>query len=200
MANTKAESTETILEPPAALVRKLFRTSARALMANRPLREVATPATAPAAVLSKAELDALAKVGLPTKPWVAEVDKDPLVKTIVDYMALIETSLATAAVATMLGVDVSRIRQRIRARSLFGVEYEGEWRLPRFQFEKGRVLPGFATVLAALSADLNPLDVATWLLAPNVDLESDGDTAISPRAWLLRGRAPAVVAELARQL
>ena len=199
--STKAQSAGPVLEPTATAVRKLFRASARALMANRPLREVATPVSEPAAVLSKAELDALEETGLSTKPWVGDVAQDPLTKTIVDYMALIETGLSTAEAATMLDVDVSRIRQRIRDRSLFGVEYEGEWRLPRFQFERKKALPGLAEVLAALPAGLNPLDVATWFLEPNIDLEADeAGTPMSPRAWLLHGGSPSTVARLARHL
>ena len=101
----------------------------------------------------------------------------------------------------MLGVDVSRIRQRIRDRSLFGVEYEGEWRLPRFQFERKKVLPGLAEVLAALPPGLNPLDVAMWFLQPNIDLEADEEKPVlSPRAWLLRGGLPSTVVQLARHL
>jgi len=199
--STKAQSAGPVLEPTATAVRKLFRASARALMANRPLREVATPVSEPAAVLSKAELDALEETGLSTKPWVGDVAQDPLTKTIVDYMALIETGLSTAEAATMLDVDVSRIRQRIRDRSLFGVEYEGEWRLPRFQFERKKALPGLAEVLAALPAGLNPLDVATWFLEPNIDVEADeAGTPVSPRAWLLHGGSPSTVARLARHL
>ena len=199
--STKAQSAGPVLEPTATAVRKLFRASARALMANRPLREVATPVSEPAAVLSKAELDALEETGLSTKPWVGDVAQDPLTKTIVDYMALIETGLSTAEAATMLDVDVSRIRQRIRDRSLVGVEYEGEWRLPRFQFERKKALPGLAEVLAALPAGLNPLDVATWFLEPNIDVEADeAGTPVSPRAWLLHGGSPSTVARLARHL
>jgi len=101
----------------------------------------------------------------------------------------------------MLDVDVSRIRQRIRDRSLVGVEYEGEWRLPRFQFERKKALPGLAEVLAALPAGLNPLDVATWFLEPNIDVEADeAGTPVSPRAWLLHGGSPSTVARLARHL
>ncbi len=201
MPSTKVPSGEVVLRPSATAVRKLFRASARALMVNRPLREVATPASESAAVLSKAELKALEAAGLSTKPWLSDVAQDPLTKTIVDYMALIETSLSTAEVATMLDVDVSRIRQRIRERSLYGVGYEGEWRLPRFQFERNKVLPGLTEVLSALPAELNPLDVATWFLEPNIDLEADEDAPpLSPRAWLLRGGAPSAVAQLARHL
>lgn len=201
MASSKIQSVELVLEPTASAVRKLFRASAKALMANRPLREVATPAAGLGAVLSKAELESMEKVGLSTKPWASDVARDPLTKTIVDYMALIETSLSTAEAATTLGVDVSRIRQRIRKRSLFGVEYEGEWRLPRFQFERNRVLPGLAGVLTALPLELNPLDVATWFLEPNMDLKADeDDPPMSPRMWLLRGGSSSTLARLARQV
>jgi hypothetical protein len=192
-----------VLEPSAAAIRKLFRASAQALMANRPLREVAAPATEAAAALSKSELLALEEAGLSTQPWVGDASHDPLTKTIVDYMALIETSFSTAQAAAALGVDTSRIRQRIRGRSLYGVEYAGEWRLPRFQFERKKVLPGLAEVLAVLAPELNPLDVATWFLMPNVDLEvvaGQTSTPITPRAWLLRGDPPSTVARLAQHL
>jgi hypothetical protein len=201
MSGSKIPGGEVVLEPGAAAVRKLFRASARALMANRPLREVATPAREPAAALSKAELKALEQTGLSTGPWVGVVARDPLMKTIVDYMALIETSLSTAQAAAMLGVDVSRVRQRIRERSLYGAKYDGEWRLPRFQFERNTVLPGLAEVLSALPADVNPLDVATWFLESNVDLEAGEDVPpMSPGAWLLRGGLPGSAARLARHL
>ena len=122
MSDANAKNSEVVLKPTATAVRKLFRTSAQALMANRPLREVATPAFQPAAVLSTTELKAIENVGLSTEPWKSDVAQDPLMQTIVDYMALIETSLSTAEAAAMLSVDVSRIRQRIRERSLFGIE------------------------------------------------------------------------------
>ena len=210
MTSVMAQSRELVLEPSAVAVRKLFRASARALMANRPLREVARPAGEPAAMLSKPELRALEDTGLSTQPWVGDAAHDPLTDTIVHYMALIETSLSTAQAAALLGVDVSRIRQRIRNRSLAGVEYEGEWRLPRFQFERKKVLPGLAEVLAALAPELNPLDVATWFLAPNVDLQGAESVKagqaitpiipLSPRQWLLRGLAPNTVARLGQHL
>lgn len=201
MATPKVRSGGEVLELPVAAVRRLFRASAQALMANRPLREVAAPASEPAAVLSRAELEALEQVGLSTKPWTADATQDPIANTIVDYMALLETSLSTAEAAAILNVDVSRIRQRIRERTLFGIEYEGEWRLPRFQFERKKVLPGLAEVLSALPSEINPLDVATWFLRPNVDLEVDEEgAAVSPRAWLLLGGSPRTIAQFAQHL
>jgi hypothetical protein len=96
---------------------------------------------------------------------------------------------------------VSRVRQRLRERSLFGLEYEGSWRLPRFQFERRLVIPGLAQVLKALPSDLFPLDVVDWFLLPDPELQSDSDPSpLSPREWLLSGRAIEIVARLARDL
>ena len=197
MAETLTIGDPAVLEPGTAAVRKMFRSAARALMANRPLREVVVATPTPS--LSKGEIAALQRVGASLQPWTGDAAHDPLTRTIIDYMALIETSLSTSDVAKLLDVDVSRIRQRIRDRSLMGIEYEGEWRLPRFQFERRKVLPGLAQVLAVIPAGMNPLDVASWFLDPEVDLES-GDDISSPRQWLLRGGDPAAVAGLAREL
>jgi hypothetical protein len=177
----------------------MFRASARALLRNQALRGVSSEAVQPAAALSRTELDALHAVGLATEPWPADRPDDPLARSIVDFIALVETSLTAARAARLLGVDVSRIRQRLRERSLFGVEYEGEWQLPRFQFERRKVLPGLAQVLAALPEEVNALDVAEWFLSPNPDLELE-DEPLSPRAWLLRGLPPERVAALAQGL
>jgi hypothetical protein len=190
---------DVLLQPASAAVRKLFRASADALLANRPLREATTSALPSAGSLSEGELAALRQVGLATRPWAGGDADDPLTRTIVDYMALIETSLTAAQAAAMLGVDVSRVRQRLRERTLFGLEYESEWRLPHFQFERKKVLPGLNEVLPALAPQINPLDVAVWFLEPNADLEG-GTVPLSPRAWLLRGGAPTAVAALARHL
>lgn len=98
-----------------------------------------------------------------------------------------------------LKVDVSRVRQRLRKRSLFGIECDGERRLPRFQFERRQVLPGLREVIGALPEQLNPLDVAEWFLSPNPDLElADQEVSLSPRDWLLRGNPVSVVVALAQ--
>lgn len=188
-----------VAEPGVDELQRMYRASARALLHNRPLRGASTEAVRPGEALSKPELDALHGVGLPTAPWPAGRPDDPLAQSIVDFVALVETSLTAARVARLLDVDVSRIRQRLRERSLFGLEYEGEWRLPRFQFERRKALPGLAQVLGALPADANPLDVAEWFLSPNPDLELDGEPRVlSPREWLLRGQPPGRIAALAQ--
>jgi len=120
-------------------------------------------------------------------------------RSIGDYMALLETSLTTGQAARYLKVDVSRIRQRLRERSLYGIDYDGERRLPRFQFERKQVLPGLREVLGALPEGLNPLDVAEWFLSssPDLELEKQG-AALSPRDWLLKGESVSAVVRLAK--
>ena len=100
-----------------------------------------------------------------------------------------------------VGHHPCRVRQRLRERSLFGIEYEGSWRLPRFQFERRLVLPGLAQVLKALPTDLFPLDVVDWFVLPDSDLQLDSDPApLSPREWLVSGRPVETVVALARDL
>jgi hypothetical protein len=184
-----------------AHIATLYRQALAMLWHNRPLRLQSSPATQARPALSEPEIDALKSVGANLNPWPPNDPRDPLTRTVADFMALIESSYSTAEVARFLRVDSSRVRQRIRERSLCGMEYEGGWRLPRFQFERRRVLPGLPEVLAALRPEISPLDVAQWFLSPHPDLELPGDESVtSPRDWLLRGLPPGAVVELAAEL
>jgi hypothetical protein len=168
----------------------LYRQARQKLLNNQPLIAESAAAYSVAQVLTEGELKALQSVGLATEPWQGSATSDPLQQSIADFMALLETSYTTTEAAKYLGVDASRIRQRLRERSLFGIDYDGEKRLPRFQFERKRVIPGLREVIGALPEDLNPLDVAEWLLSPNPDLEmADLELPVSPRDWLLRGQS-----------
>ncbi len=181
----------------------LYAEARRRLLQNEPLLERARGLDAGA--LSAGEVAVMESVGLTTAPFVLEPtdgessggSPDPLAQSIADYMALLETSYTTSEAAKHLKVDVSRVRQRLREGTLFGIEYDGERRLPRFQFERRQVLPGLRKVMAALPVGLNPLDVAQWFLAPNLDLEV-GEENWSPREWLLHGNSLETVVALAR--
>jgi hypothetical protein len=178
---------------------ELYEHARHRLLVNEPMIGYATPGVSAAQALSAGEIAALESVGLSTAAWSGRAKQDPLMHSIADYMALIETSLTTSQAADYLKVDVSRIRQRLRERSLFGIEYDGERRLPRFQFERKQVLPGLREVIGALPEHLNPLDVAEWFLSPNPDLEAAGqDAPLSPRDWLLRGEPVTSVVALAQ--
>lgn len=176
---------------------RLYEEARRHLLKNEPLRGESGEGAA--RTLSVGELAALQTVGLNTASFNKGSARDPLVRSIADYMALLETSYSTSEAARYLKVDASRIRQRLREHSLFGIDYDGEKRLPRFQFERKQVVPGLREVIAALAADLNPLDVAEWFLSPNPDLEIDEQEApLSPRDWLLSGAPVEAVVKLAQ--
>ena len=176
-------------------VSRLYAEARKRLLKNEPLRGDSGEG---ANRLSATEIDALQSVGLSVKPWRAKGGKDPLEVSITDYMALLETSYTTSQAARHLKVDASRVRQRLRENSLFGIEYDGEKRLPRFQFERGQAIPGLREILPALPAGLNPLDVAEWFLSPNPDLEIESqEEPLSPREWLLKGHPVDAVVSLA---
>ncbi|MGC1457189.1 MAG: hypothetical protein WA825_02805 [Steroidobacteraceae bacterium] len=209
MTEYTALSSEGLEHPPGASTaekRSLARwyAAARAALAhNRPLT-TATEATAGRAVageLSASELTALRGVGAFKDDVPVNADSDPLLRSQAQYMALLEESVSTAEAAKLLRVDVTRVRQRLRERSLYGLEYEGAWRLPRFQFERRLIIPGLAQILKALPPDLFPLDVLDWFLLPEPELQLESDAApLSPRAWLLSGRPIDAVVKVARDL
>lgn len=101
--------------------------------------------------------------------------------------------------AALLDRNPSRIRQRIADRTLYGVQVHGEWRLPRFQFRDGAVVPGLDQVVRHLPEFLQPLAVENFLTRPSVDLDT-GEGPVSPVDWLASGGDFATVAELAEQL
>jgi hypothetical protein len=182
---------------------KWYAAARAALARNRPLTTATTPASSrgPASDLSASEVAALRSVGAFSDEAPSEADNDPLIKSQAQYMALLEESLSAAEAAKLLHVDVSRVRQRLRERSLFGIEHEGSWRLPRFQFERRVVIPGLARILKALPPDLFPLDVVDWFALPDSDLQLDSDTApMSPREWLVSRRPVETLVKLASDL
>jgi hypothetical protein len=179
---------------------KWYAVARAALARNRPLTaDSPKDSRSTTTDLSAAETEALRSVGALKDKTSVRAENDPLIKSQAQYMALLEDSLSAADAAKLLRVDVSRVRQRLRERSLFGIEYEGSWRLPRFQFERRLVIPGLAQVLKSLPPDLFPLDVVDWFVLSDPDLQLDSDAApLSPREWLLSGRPIEAVITLAR--
>jgi hypothetical protein len=199
MANQVRRSARRRESVPPEVPIELYEHARRRLLVNKPMIGEAVQGGSAAQTLTAGELNALESVGLSSTAWVGSAKQDPLMHSVADYMALIETSFTTSQAAGYLKVDVSRIRQRLRERSLFGIEYDGEQRLPRFQFERKHVLPGLREVIRALPEKLNPLDVAEWFLSPNLDLElAEQDAPLSPRDWLLQGEPVTAVVALAQ--
>jgi hypothetical protein len=104
-----------------------------------------------------------------------------------------------AAVADRLGVNRSRISQRVAERSLYAVtDDDGRW-FPAWQFDGTRTITGLRTVLTVLDPQLHPLTVTHFFLTASAELELDGQPT-SPRDWLITGGDPAAVAVLASGL
>jgi hypothetical protein len=104
-------------------------------------------------------------------------------------------SLSVAQTATLLLVDGSRVRHRVRDRALYAFKIGGGLRLPTWQFQRHDPIPGLRAVLAALPADLHPLEVSGFMTTRDADLAVD-DEPTSPREWLIGGGDVRAVVEL----
>jgi len=156
----------------------------------------------PASELTAEEVAALKRGGFDLTPRSFGKD-DPVARTVAEYVALLKTALTSDEAARFLGVEASRVRQRLLGRSLYGVKVGGEWRLPLFQFHDGKSVPGIEQVVESLDESLHPVAVLRWLTQPCPDLETDAtgeDVRLSPRDWLLLGLPVEDVVALAREL
>jgi hypothetical protein len=124
---------------------------------------------------------------------------DPYIRGKATFAALVASGLSVAAVAAMLHVDESRVRQRLAKRTLYGIKLEGVWHLPTFQFVDRHLIPGLDVVLPALDPSLHPVTVYQWFTQPDDDLTIAGEPR-SPREWLLYGEDAGVVAAIAGAL
>lgn len=118
-----------------------------------------------------------------------------------EYLRLLSDSLSTEQAAQLLKVNASRARQRLAERKLFGIKDGGSWKLPRFQFVDGRLVPGIDQVIPSLPPGIHPVAVQRWFRIPHPDLESEsGKTPMTPLEWLESGYDPDRVSELAAML
>jgi hypothetical protein len=167
------------------------------------LREMRLPSVLPDPYkeMTAEEIAALERGGFSLEPIEREGPDDPLVRTAAKYTSLIATALTVNQAAALLGVNSSRIRQQLLDHTIYGIKVAHSWRLPLFQFDDERLLPGVGEVFSRLDWSVHPVGVYNWFVNPDPDLQTDEDQApLSPRDWLRSGRSPARVAELASAL
>lgn len=158
------------------------------------LSRVADPGAAP---LSTAESAFLRAHGGPAAGEVLDADPAVLVQDarraeVARMAAVLADSVGIAEAAMLLGVDRSRISQRLSAGSLWSFRLGRGRRLPRWQFTAdGRSLPGLDVVVAAIPAELSPESVAGFMNTAQPELEGR-----TPVAHLAGGGDPRPVAEL----
>lgn len=100
--------------------------------------------------------------------------------------ALTRESLSVEQAASVLMVDGSRVRHRVGDRALYAFKIGAALRLPRWQFNEHDPIPGLRSVLAALPADLHPLEVAGFMTTPDAGLVVS-EEPLTPRDWLVGG-------------
>jgi hypothetical protein len=155
--------------------------------------------------LTAPEAQALERAGF-TLDFRDRQKDDPVADTTALYTALLSDSLSTSEAAALLGLNPSRIRQRLlaRPRTLYGIQLRSGWRLPRFQFAGRQLVPGIDEVITALDPELHPVAVVSWFTSPNPDLsierEGEEPVLLRPLQWLSSGQSPSQAAELAANL
>lgn len=127
---------------------------------------------------------------------------DAVARTAAEFAELVVESYSVEKVSSVLKVNDSRIRQRLcsEERTLYGFKVGSGWRVPKFQFQRNKLVPGIEAVVASLPHDLDPVSTKRWFTSPSADLELDDGSHVSPLDWLRMGRPPAVVAEIAKDL
>jgi hypothetical protein len=146
----------------------------------------------PVEYLGEAQQSTLRKLGASLQPLRAD-ELGPIAGLAAAHAEVVSKSTTVSDLAKRLGVDTSRVRQRIYARSLYAFKHRGGWLIPSFQLEANGVIPGVEAVVSKLSPTLHPVAVSRWFTTPNSDLTLD-DEAVSPIAWLASGGPPAGVA------
>ena len=147
--------------------------------------------------LTAPEEKLLAESG-PTPGALPPGTSDPLALHLAGMARLRADSMSVEEAARLLGVDPSRIRQRLggRPRTLLGMKVGRAWRVFRYQLEGDGLVPGLEQVVARLPRDDSPVGIHAWLTHPDADLEVNGKP-VSPLDWLRTGHDPAPVAGMA---
>lgn len=162
------------------------------------------PVSDPGRSLTVPEADVLVEGGFATKAREGGAryeEADPVARSVAEYAALLASSRSVAEMAKLLGVETSRIRQRLGDRTIYGIKSGRTWRLPAFQVEGRGLVPNIGAVLREVPADLHPVALQSWFAAACVDLLPPvSDAPMSPRQWLCAGHDAGPVIELARQL
>lgn len=132
---------------------------------------------------------------------ILQQESDPVVFGKAAYTAMLHAGLTVAESALRLNIPKYQVREGLKAKTLIAIGEGRGRRLPAFQFTEGGVLPGWATVAQKLVGQYSIVAVEQWLLRLNPDLViGEDEISVCPRAWLLDGRDPQVVAELIGEL
>lgn len=112
---------------------------------------------------------------------------------------IVDSALTVSAAARLLGVNGSRIRQRLADHSIYGVKRDKKWRIPAWQFDDKGMLSGIDEVNRHIDHDVDVVELHGFLHSPNIDLVVNGER-ISPLVWLRAGLDAEPVGQIAATL
>ena len=184
-----------------AVLLEIARRAAEIDLVASELVEQVRPAGVPPA-MSEGDQRLLVAAGIDASAPDAE-ETTPLHRATAEYARLLHDSYTVEEAAALLGVNASRIRQRLTGppRSLYGIKMGGAWRIPKVQFEEGGgLVPGIDRVVRALADDLHPVALYRWLTTPSSELTGEDDASIAPLDWLRMGNDAEAVARLGSRL
>ncbi|MEN8114420.1 MAG: hypothetical protein ABFS21_08520 [Actinomycetota bacterium] len=156
---------------------------------------LARAADEPAAFLSSGELEAMSRYEAASGDEIARA----LAGSAVQRKKVEAASLTVKQVAELLGVQGSRVRQRLLDRTLMGFKAGNIWQVYGWQFIEGEELPGMRDVNRALRPGIDVLVLHGFLTNPSVDLVVAGER-VSPLQWLQARLDPRPVASIAAAL
>lgn len=107
---------------------------------------------------------------------------------------LVET-LSVGQVTELTGKSRSQITRDLNGGRLYGFSLGRRWRVPRWQFPGGILLPGLDEVVPAIPGHLHPAVVQGFMSSPQDDLDSR-----TPVEHLRTGGDPEPVADLVADL
>ena len=95
------------------------------------------PEATPFPDVSAEEATLLNAAGLDVSDAILRGDADPTSESTTQYMTILNSSLTVRETSDLLGLSPSRIRQKIRERSLAAIREKRRYLVPGFQFVGG---------------------------------------------------------------
>lgn len=138
---------------------------------------------------SPGESELLRAGGLDPAPLTRQEVDALMTEVAATYAQLAASSLSVVEAARVLGVDSSRVRQRLTERTLHGFKQRRQWRIPAWQFVGGREIPGLSEVLPQVTVH-DPVSVYEFLSTPTLDLATDGEPITAPNGCQQVDRRP----------
>ena len=128
--------------------------------------------------------------------------RDLIAENAAKFAAIVERSVNTEAVAELVGMTSSRMRQLIASRELYSFRLDKKRMVPLFQIRDKRLVPNIVEVNQVLPGSMHPVAVYNWYHFENVELFTDDkqDNCLSPIEWLAEGRDPSKLVFMAQHL